>query len=236
MSVAGRLSITIERAVGQDDALPDDERALLAEGDDVVVLADEAGALRDQQVAAGDGVVDVLGHLGDDEAGQIGVEAADQAGGDDGAGHQLVRRRRLLQAVRIVDFLLGAGLQEGELARLIGRVVRQSIDIAGRNGAGALSRAQCGQRCQIAVRGSRTRARNWIGTHFGGGASRGGAFSCKRKNTATSRAWPAMRASRAFSTRSASAIGHRSRLRQLAHPAVTAAGPCGIASCRPTPS
>ena len=49
MSVAGRLSITTEEPSGQDDALPDDERALLAEGDDAVVAADEARALRDQQ-------------------------------------------------------------------------------------------------------------------------------------------------------------------------------------------
>ena len=66
-------------------------------------------------------VVDVLGDLGDDEAGQIGVEPADQAGGDDGAGHQLVGRDRRLQGVRIVDVLLGPALQEGELARLVGR-------------------------------------------------------------------------------------------------------------------
>ena len=43
-------------AVGPNDALPDDERPLLAEGDDVVVLADQPRALRDQQVAAGDRV------------------------------------------------------------------------------------------------------------------------------------------------------------------------------------
>ena len=72
-----------------------------------------------------DAVVDVLRHLGDDEAGQIGVEPADQAGGDDGAGHQLVGRGWLLQGVRIVDLLLGAGFEEGELARLVGRVRRR---------------------------------------------------------------------------------------------------------------
>jgi hypothetical protein len=46
-------------AVGQDDALPDDEGALLPEGDDVVVLADQPGALGDQQEPSRDRVVDV---------------------------------------------------------------------------------------------------------------------------------------------------------------------------------
>ena len=151
--VGGRQVVDHDRAaVGQDDALPDDERALLAEGDDVVVLADETGALRDQQVAARDGVVDVLGHLGDDEARQIRVEAADQAGGDDGAGHQLVGRGRLLQAVRIVDLLLGAGFQEGELARLVGGVVRQPIEIAGGERRARSAARKADKRRQIAVR------------------------------------------------------------------------------------
>src|SRR6185369_528209 len=52
-------------AVGQNDALPDDECALLPEGDDVVVLADEPGALRDEQESSRDRVVDVLRDLSD---------------------------------------------------------------------------------------------------------------------------------------------------------------------------
>ena len=80
----------------------------------------------------GDAVVDVLGHLGDDEARQIGIEAGDQAGRDDGAGHQLVGRDRCLQAVRIVDLLLGTGFQERELAGLIGRVCagRRAVELS----------------------------------------------------------------------------------------------------------
>jgi len=35
------------RAIGADDALPDDEGALLAVGDDAVVLANQPRALRD---------------------------------------------------------------------------------------------------------------------------------------------------------------------------------------------
>ena len=104
---------------------------------DVVVLADETRALRNEQMPAGDAVEHVFRDLGDDEAGQVGIQAADQAGGDDGAGHQLVGRSRLLQAVRIVDILLGSRLQEGQLARLLGRVVRRQIDIAGRQRARA---------------------------------------------------------------------------------------------------
>ena len=45
--VRGRQAVNDDgRAIRQDDALPDDERALLAERDDVVVLADQARALR----------------------------------------------------------------------------------------------------------------------------------------------------------------------------------------------
>jgi hypothetical protein len=104
-------------AVGQDDALPDDEGALLAEGDDVVVLADETRPLRDEQEPSRDRVVDVLGDLGDDEAGQIRAEPRDQACGDDGASHQLIGRDGRLQPVLVVDHLLRARLEEGELAR-----------------------------------------------------------------------------------------------------------------------
>ena len=38
------------RAVGKEDPLPDEERALLSEGDDAVVAADEPRALRDEDV------------------------------------------------------------------------------------------------------------------------------------------------------------------------------------------
>lgn len=77
-------------AVGPDDALPDDEGAFLPEGDDVVILADQARSLWDEEEAAGHRVENVLRHVRDDNPGKIGVEAADQARGDDGAGHQLV--------------------------------------------------------------------------------------------------------------------------------------------------
>ena len=43
-------------AVRQDDAGPDQQRAFLSERNDVVILADEAGALRDQEMLARDGV------------------------------------------------------------------------------------------------------------------------------------------------------------------------------------
>ena len=101
----------------------------------------------------------------------------------------------------------------------------RQIDVAGRQRAGALGRAQSGQRGQVAVRRCRTRARNWIGARFGGGAPRAAAPSAAGGRTlATSRAWPAMRASRAFSTRSASAIGSPAGPRQLRHARRTRAG------------
>ena len=47
--------------IGQDDALPHQQGPRLAEGDDAVIGADQARALRDQQNLPGDAVMDVLG-------------------------------------------------------------------------------------------------------------------------------------------------------------------------------
>src|SRR3546814_19810215 len=72
-------------AVRHDDAIPDDERPTLADGDDAVVFADEACTLRDQEIAAGRRVVDVPGDLGDHPSGQIGVEVGDKTDQRNGA-------------------------------------------------------------------------------------------------------------------------------------------------------
>ena len=59
-------------------------------------------------VVPGHRAIDVLGDLGDEESGEIRVEAADETGGYDSAGHQLVGGRRRLQAVGIIDVVLGS--------------------------------------------------------------------------------------------------------------------------------
>ncbi len=57
-------------AVGSDQPVPADEDALLPEGDSRVVGGEQARALRDEQVVARDGVVDVLADLADDLPGR----------------------------------------------------------------------------------------------------------------------------------------------------------------------
>jgi hypothetical protein len=55
-------------AIRHDQAIPNQQRAGLAEGHLGVVLADKACALRDQQNTAGRAVIDVIGYLGGDLA------------------------------------------------------------------------------------------------------------------------------------------------------------------------
>src|ERR1700733_3518927 len=63
--VGARLPLQNDRlAVRHDEAVPDQERAGLAEGYLRVVLAAAPGALRDQQGFSGRAVIDVFCHLG----------------------------------------------------------------------------------------------------------------------------------------------------------------------------
>lgn len=59
-----------------------------------VVAAEDARALRNQQVLAGRSVVDRLRHRADHVARKIRLDARDQRAGDHRTGHDLVRRRR----------------------------------------------------------------------------------------------------------------------------------------------
>ena len=61
-------------AVGPDDALPDDERALLAEGDDAVIACRSGASPCGIRDASGDAVEDMLRDLSDDETRQVGIE------------------------------------------------------------------------------------------------------------------------------------------------------------------
>jgi hypothetical protein len=79
-------------AVREDQPVPDEQDAPLAEADAAVILADDAGALRHEQDLARRAVVDVLRHLRGDLAGQIGTDAGDERGGNHGAGLKHILR------------------------------------------------------------------------------------------------------------------------------------------------
>ena len=64
-------------AVRQDQALPDNQNAVLAVQNLIVVAADEARTLGNKRVTAGDGVVHVIGDLADDVARKIAVAPAE---------------------------------------------------------------------------------------------------------------------------------------------------------------
>ena len=81
-----RAGLAFERErspIGKDQPGPDQEDPTLADGDSIVVSADQAGALRDQKKAARRAVIDILGDLRGDLTWQVGANAGDQRGRDD---------------------------------------------------------------------------------------------------------------------------------------------------------
>jgi len=105
-------------AIGEDQPVPDQQDAALAEADAIVVLAQQPGPLRDDQDSAGRAVIDVLGDLGGDLPRQVGADARDQRGGDDGARLQHIRRCRRHDAIGRDDASIDSGIEEGKLAIL----------------------------------------------------------------------------------------------------------------------
>ena len=76
--IARGLALEHERSpIGENQPGPDQQHPTLADGDAVVIGADQAGALRDQQQAASRAVVYILGDLCDDLARQVGADAGD---------------------------------------------------------------------------------------------------------------------------------------------------------------
>ena len=73
--------------VREDEPLPGDLHTLLPVCRCVLVGADKAAALRDEDVLASGAVEYVLAYLGEDRSRQIRVDAADQNGGDDASRH-----------------------------------------------------------------------------------------------------------------------------------------------------
>lgn len=109
-----------------DHAVPDKQHARLPEGDLTVILADETGTLRNEQVRAGGAVIDVFRDLGGDRAWQIGLDAGDERGGDHRPGLQDIGRGLFLNTIRTDGLPVGFGIDEGELAVLHGREGRRA--------------------------------------------------------------------------------------------------------------
>src|SRR6266481_184953 len=87
LSVSAGLTLQHDgAAVRHDQPRPDQEYAILAEGDLAVIDADELRALRDEQEPAARAVIDVLGHLRGDLAGKIGTNAGDECSRNHRAG------------------------------------------------------------------------------------------------------------------------------------------------------
>ena len=100
--VGRRHVVELDRgAVRKNDPLPDQQRAPLPESDDAVIAADQPRPLRDQDGSPGRAVADILGDLGKDRSGKIGIEPGDQARRNDCPGAQRPGRRRRVERVRI---------------------------------------------------------------------------------------------------------------------------------------
>lgn len=106
-------------AIGQDGPGPDKQDAVLAETDAIVIFADEAGSLRQQEIALRGAVIDVLGHLSHDLAGEVRANASDEGGGNDGPCLRDVRRGGWCDPVGREDASVDGGIEEIESAVLV---------------------------------------------------------------------------------------------------------------------
>lgn len=112
-------------AVRQDDALPYDQRALLAEGNDAVVTADQPCALRNEKDVARCAVEDAFSDLSGDQAREVGPESRNEARRDNAASGQHVRRRRWAQPMLVDIAASVAGCNKVSLALLgVGIAIR----------------------------------------------------------------------------------------------------------------
>ncbi len=83
---AGQAFENDRGAVRHDQSRPDEKDAALPEGDGAIVLTDEARALRDEEIFANRTVVNGFGDLRGNLTRQVGANAGDEGGGNDGAG------------------------------------------------------------------------------------------------------------------------------------------------------
>src|SRR5262245_53379609 len=105
-------------AVWKDEASPDEENARLPERDLTVVDADQFRSLWNQEVVAGRAVIDILGDLTRDLAGQVGADAREEGGGYDRACLHNVFRGGALQPLVAHGAFVDRSVKECELAIL----------------------------------------------------------------------------------------------------------------------
>lgn len=78
-------------AVGHDDALPDDQGAVLPIADGAIVAADQPRPLGNEQGSAAWTVVNPFRDLSGHKTGQVGSQAGNQACGNHAAGRHYIR-------------------------------------------------------------------------------------------------------------------------------------------------
>src|SRR5262249_36079927 len=105
-------------AVRKNEPGPYEENARLTEGDLAVVDADELRALWNEQIAAGWAVVNILGDLGRDLAGQVRTDPGQQGGRDHRARLDDVFRGGTLEMLPAHGAFVDRSVQKGELAIL----------------------------------------------------------------------------------------------------------------------
>src|SRR6185312_4815232 len=117
--IGARLALQHDRAaIREDQPVPDQEHPTLAEANAIVVLANHAGALWDEQDLAGRAVINILRYLGGDLAGQIGSDAGDQRGRNQRTRLKDIRRCWGRDAIGRNCAFVGRLVEEGELAIL----------------------------------------------------------------------------------------------------------------------
>ena len=145
--VHGRQAIERERrGVGKDQAIPDEKHPSLAERDLAVVFADQARALRDQQIPSELGVVDRLGDGREHDARQVRVDAGDERCRDHGARHHLIGRDGRLDRVLTDHASIAAATERTSFERTVadGRDAR-SRALGCATGSAAVSRQALAQ-------------------------------------------------------------------------------------------
>ena len=85
-----------------DQPVPGQEGASVAIGAFALMTADKPGPLGQDEMAAADGVIDILRHRRDDRPGARGVHPGQQDRRNDRASLQLIGRQRRRQGVAII--------------------------------------------------------------------------------------------------------------------------------------
>lgn len=135
-AVGGRHGIDQDRAaIGEDQPVPDDQRAFLPLGDAVVIAPQQSRALRDQEMPSSGSVVGILRDLGDDEARQIGIETRHETRDDHASGHKRIGRGRSGEIEGVARVAVGPGGHKFDLGALQVRIVC-AADRCGEQGCG----------------------------------------------------------------------------------------------------